>query len=446
MKTLGDTLEHAIWSPNLSELPALRAWPLRVLRVGHALANDLLEGQLTLRAMSLVYTTLLSLVPLLALSFSVLKGFGVHNQIEPLLLRVLTPLGERAPELTSSIIGFVDNMRVGVLGSLGLAFLMFTVVSLIQKIERAFNYAWRTSQGRSLGQRFSNYLSVIMVGPVLIFAALGLTASLSSAALVQRVTQVEVVGWLVQGIGQLLPYLLVIAAFTFVYVFVPNAKVKPGPAAVGGLVAGTLWQSLGFGFAAVVATSARYTAIYSGFAVLVFFMMWLYLSWLILLAGARLAFYVQFPEQITSHPSERLLSSRRKEHLALLAMTRIAQAHFGEEPPPTSQELARSCGVAADLVEGVLDPLERTGFVVQAARGDRAYVPARAPERVLVEDILRAVRTAEESGRGDWRPKSSPAVDEALASFERALSDGLQQRTLRDVALAGQVREARAAG
>ena len=434
MKPLRETIEGAIWRQDLTQLPPLRAWPLRVIRLGHALLNDMLEGQLTLRAMSLVYTTLLSLVPLLALSFSVLKGFGVHNQIEPFLLRFLAPLGERGAEISGYIIGFVDKMQVGILGFLGLAMLLYTVVSLIQKIERAFNYTWRTRQTRSVGQRFSNYLSVIMVGPVLIVAAMTLTAGLASATAVQWLTEVQILGGLIQAAGQLLPYLLVIVAFTFVYVFVPNAKVRPVPAVVGGIVAGVSWEALGFGFASVVASSTRYMAIYSGFAVLILFMIWLYVSWLILLIGARIAFYVQHPEQIRLGGGEYGLSSRHREQLALLLMTRIARAHFEQRSPETLYELAQWCGVGVDLVEGIVDSLERRGLLIRVAGPELAYVPGRASEALLVADILGAVRTAEEpAGLGGRHLPGSPGVDAVLASIDRALTEDLPERTLKDL-------------
>ncbi len=434
---LTERIEGAIWSADLTQLPPTRAWPLRALRVVHALVNDLREGQLTLRAMSLVYTTLLSLVPLLALSFSVLKGFGVHNQIEPLLLGALSPLGEQGAELTRNVIGFVDNMRVGILGSLGLALLLYTVVSLIQKIERAFNYTWQTQQTRSIGQRFGNYLSVVMVGPILMFAAIGITASFTSAAVVQRVAEIDAVGSFINVLSQLVPYLLVIAAFTFVYMFVPSAKVRLGPALAGATVAGILWETLGYGFASVVASSARYTAIYSGFAVLILFMMWLYLSWLILLIGARIAFYVQHPEQVAPHREERGLSSQMKERLALLLMARVGADHFAGRPPETLEELSHWSGVAIDLVEGVLQPLEHSGLLVQAAGPEQGYVPGRAAERIGIAEILRAVRTAEDTPRSSTpHLPSTPAVDDLLASLESALSEAIQERTLRDLVVA----------
>ena len=258
-----------LWPEEIESLPGWKALLARMLQVSFAVVRDFLEGQLTLRAMSLVYTTLLSLVPLLALTFSVLKGFGVQNQLEPALVNTLSALGDKGEEIARQIVSFVDNIKVGVLGSLGLGMLIYTVVSLLHKIEKSFNYIWHIEQARPIGQRFSEYLSVILVGPLLIFSALGVTASLMSNAVVEAVSSLPVMGFVVHSIGQLIPYALVIVAFTFVYIFMPNTRVKIVPALIGGTVAGIAWETAGWAFGAFVVNSGNYTAIYSGFAILI---------------------------------------------------------------------------------------------------------------------------------------------------------------------------------
>jgi len=235
-------------------------WKKRVMRTARlaiVLFRDITQGQLTLWTMSLVYTTLLSIVPLLALSFSVLKAFGVHNQVEPLLENLLAPLGEDGQEITSRLIGFIENMNVGVLGAVGLGLLIYTVISLVQKIEESFNAIWHVTQLRSLGDRFSRYLSVLLVGPILVFAALGITTMVVRTETAQTILAIEPFGGLVLGIGKLVPYALVIGAFTFFYIFVPNTRVRFAPAFVAGIVGGILWQSAGWGFAVFVASSTR---------------------------------------------------------------------------------------------------------------------------------------------------------------------------------------------
>lgn len=147
---LKSAIKRTLWDVDVAALPPARSLAVRFFRVVYVVLRDLLEGQLTLRAMSLVYTTLLSMVPVLAISFSVLKGFGVHNQVEPLMLKFLEPLGEKGVEITAQILGFVENMRVGVLGAVGLGLLIYTVISLMQKIERAFNFIWHVKRLRPL--------------------------------------------------------------------------------------------------------------------------------------------------------------------------------------------------------------------------------------------------------------------------------------------------------
>ncbi len=425
-----------VWEVELSSLPWWKALLIRVLRVFYVVIRDLLEGQLTLRAMSLVYTTLLAMVPLLAVSFSVLKGFGVHNQIEPLLLNFLRPLGERGVEVTSRIIGFVDSVKAGILGSIGFALLIYTVISLIQKIERACNDTWHVNRSRPLSQKFSDYLSVILIGPVLVFSALGITASVMSTAVVQKMVAIKVFGSLMELATKLVPYLLVIAAFTFVYIFVPNTRVRFRSALTGGLVAGVLWEASGWAFASFVVKSAKYTAIYSGFAILIMFMIWLYLSWLIVLVGASVAYYHQHPESVTSYRRELRLSNRMQEKLALLVMFLVGNNYYDNLPALTLEEFAQSLNVPMEALEPIMEALEGYGLLSQTANEPPTYLPARPLDTAELKDVLDAVRGANEIV--DLKPQSESAelaVDQLVDHIDQAMAGALRGSTLKDLAL-----------
>lgn len=388
-------LLHELWESEA--VGPLRRALYPVLRVTLVLGQELAGGQLTLRAMSLVYTTLLSLVPLLAVSFSVLKAFGVHNQIEPLLLTYLEPLGSRGEEITLHILSFVDNMKVGVLGSVGVGMLLYTVISLTQKVESAFNYVWRVSRTRSLPRRFSDYLSVIMVGPVLVFSALGMTATLMSSTLVQMMLDVPVIGQLVALAGKSIPFLLIIAAFTFVYMFVPNTKVRLRSALVGAVVSGVLWQASGFAFATFVANSTKYTAVYSGFAILVLFMIWLYLSWFILLFGAQISYFHQHPQQVRRGREAFRFSARLKERAGLTLLYLITDAYYQGRPRWTQDALIQHLGLPGDAVAELLQPLEQAGLLVETGEDNPGWVPARDPEHIRISEVLDVLRSAEEA-------------------------------------------------
>ncbi|MCW8918499.1 MAG: YihY family inner membrane protein [Gammaproteobacteria bacterium] len=431
-------LEHflfgELWRTDVGALSGLRTLFYRTLRLLFVLVRELSSGQLNLRAMSLVYTTLLSLVPLIAVSFSVLKAFGVHNQVEPLLFNLVEPLGAQGQELVATILSFVENMKVGVLGAVGLALLLYTVVSLIQKIEMAFNYVWRTKVTRSLSRRFSDYLSVIMVGPVLVFSALGMTASVMNSTVVQRLIAIEPFGTLVVLLTKLMPFVLIILAFTFVYMFVPNIKVRLRAALVGAMVGGVLWQTTGIVFAAFASSSTKYAAIYSGFAILILFMIWLYLSWLILLVGAQVAYYYQHPEQVRLSNQRQPMSTAFRERLGLLVMYWIAR-HFEEgELPWNLEALSQQLQVPGDHLDEVLTLFEQHGLLLESGSESPEYLLAFDPERVTVARLLAVLREPGEAQReSEGRCLSRPEVDALMRRLSVALATQLDGMTLKQL-------------
>jgi len=437
IKSLSEQIADFIWGRPLDAMPKPKQLAITVLRIGNLLMRDISEGQITLRAMGLVYTTLLAMVPLIAVSFSVLKGFGVHNQVEPLLLSLLEPLGDKGEEITNTIIGFVDNINVTVLGSVGVALLFYTVVSLMQKIERAFNETWRVTELRPFAQRFSDYLTVILIGPVLMFTALGVTATIGNIEIVKSALEVEVIGAFMQLVGRLVPYLLVVGAFTFVYIFVPNTRVSFRAAVIGGLCAGLMWQIMGWGFATFVANSTKYTAIYATFATMLVLLIWLYVSWLVLLIGGSIAFYVQHPEYRTLQSRIIHLSNRMKEKMALLIMGLVGQHYYHQRPAWTLAGLAKQMQVGTNACGLLVNTLEESGILVRTSDNPPSYLPAHALETLKLQDIIDSVRSADETPY--LSPDSLPqtdAVDTLCQEMERAIDASLEGRTLRDLSLA----------
>ncbi len=431
--SFGERVERALWRGGAAKSFASGV-ALRALRVVVLVVRDLAQGQLTLRAMSLVYTTLLSIVPLLALSFSVLKGFGVYNQIQPMLLAFLEPLGEKGEEVALRIVQFIENMNVGVLGAVGLALLLYTAVSLMQKIEESLNYIWHVSRARPFGERFSRYISALLVGPILVFSALGLTATVANVDAIRGLLQVDALSQAVYAAGRVTPYLFVTAAFTFVYLFIPNTRVRLVPALIGGAVGGIAWQTAGWAFATFVASSGKYAAIYSGFAILILFMVWLYLSWLILLVGASVAFYVQHPEYSFAKEGEPALSNRMRERLAVSVMTAVARRFVEGATPPTASELGRSTGVPGHTIGSVIDALERHGLLVATTGDPPGWLPARDLGSIGVAQIVMTVRAAGERRfvGPDTVAHDQPA-EAVLGRVEDAVRDALQGLTLRDL-------------
>ncbi|HLF97923.1 MAG TPA: YihY/virulence factor BrkB family protein [Methylococcaceae bacterium] len=362
---------------------------LRWLRV---LLREMREDHLELHAMSLVYTTLLSLVPLLAVSFSVLKSFGVHNQLQPFLLEILRPLGAQGSEIAADIVGFVERMDVSVLGALGIAMLFYTVGSLLGKIEAAFNHIWHTRSSRSFARRFSDYLSVVTVGPVLVFSAIGIMASLAASETVQALVAREVFGTLYLILGIVTPYVLIVAAFTFLYLFLPNTRVAFRSALAGGACAGLAWKGLGWLFAEFVADSTQYNAVYSSLAILILFMMWLYSSWLVTLLGGRVAFLHQYPAYLAFASRYPALSCRQEEWAGFAMILLIGQRFLHGDPPWTLEGLCRHLQLPIDPARELLRRFCSHGLLVRLDDGKESYLPARHLAAVAARDVYQAIR------------------------------------------------------
>ena len=401
--------------------PATRweALGLVIARHGAVLTRDLVDGQLSMRAMSMVYTTLLSLVPILALGFSLLKALGVHNSLEPVLINLLAPLGPQADELVANVIGFVENIKVGVLGSLGVGLLLYAALSMIQKVEGSFNFIWRIEKSRGIGQRFGEYLSVLTVGPLLVFLAMGITASVMNSTLIARLGEIEPFGMLIAVAGRLLPYLLIIGLFTFMYAFMPNTRVKLKAAACGGLLAGILWQSASLAFASFASGATNYNAIYSGFAIVIFLLIWLYLGWLILLLGCQLAFYVQHPEHLSPEKHAPYLDGRSAEYLGLALMAEISERFITGQPPLDADELSRVLHAPPDHVDRLIEILLHHQLLA-VTDGDRScLLPRRDPDSLSVGELWKLIRSG-------YAPVGRPRTPDRISRAARSLVEGAE--------------------
>lgn len=433
---LGKKINEFLWRDRPQPLPLWERAAIYGGRLIFRMYRDMADGDITLRAMSLVFTTLLAIVPLLAVSFSVLKGFGVHNQLEPILSGFLQPLGQKGEEITQKIIDFVDNIRVGILGSVGLAFLFYTAVSLVQKVEGAFNRIWHLQQSRPALRRVSDYISLLIIGPVLIFTALGLNASLQDNEFVQAIVAIEPFGFFYRTLLKLLPYFLVICAFTFFYIFIPNTRVQFKAALVGGVISGVVWQAAGWGFASFVADSARYRAIYSGFAILILFMIWVYVNWLILLLGADLVFHVQHPENLAVPKSRMRLSIAGKERLALGILCMVCRAFYAGDKGATMGDLSKMLKLPGQLLDEGIRLLLEGGLIEEKNGGGAVYLPARPFDELTVKQALDTIRSVPGYFDGEF-VNSFDCVEDLMKQVDQQLETVLSGKTLKQLALAG---------
>ena len=419
----------------LSELTHFKRLMHLALKVCVMVGRDFIQNLVKLQAMALAFKTLLSLAPLLAVIFSLLKAFGVHNRMEPALSEALAPLGEKGQEITAHLIGFVNKMSAGALGSVGLVTLFITVLSLIGSIEEAFNHIWRVKAPRKLARRFSDYLSAILVGPVLVFAAVTITATLQNNAIVQALLSLQGLGVAILALLRLVPYLTLWGAFTFVYIFIPNTRVRLRSALVGGLVAAILWQTVGWGFAVFVAASTRYYVIYSSFAILLLFLLWLHVGWLIVLLGAQVTYAHQHIQYFLGERDLLAQTAAGREKLALLMMLLIGRSFRRGLAPLNVAAMALQLRIPAGIVKEFMIQFAEVKLVLPLAEED-TFVLGRDPAAISVKEILDCVRNSGRTGKTQGQKgKEENVVDDVLGELDQAAARTLEGKTLQALLL-----------
>ena len=384
------------------------------LHVWHVL-NHAVEGFISnndlLRASALTFTVALSIVPILALAFSAVKGFGGAQRLRPLVEQYLG-LGPSS----SQLMGYVENVNAAALGSAGGAFLLITVISTMGTVEQALNTIFNVPQSRSYFRKFSDYLSVLFTVPFLIVAALGVTAVFSV-----RISHFPF-------ITQLLPYLFVWAGFFFLFVFFPYTKVKYVPALIGSFVTAVLFQLAQWGYVRFQVGVANYRAIYGAMATLPIFLVWIYIAWAVILFGAELTAAVQrgdLPPMLGPMSPDFLYAATM--HILIRLADRAY--HGGDEV--TSWTLARELFVSEAAIIPILDGLKAGGFVIEAdssaGRLNQGLFLARESSTVVLADALKSVEFDQGAGAGD------PRVDRVLAKMGALRNDLFKTITLEDI-------------
>jgi membrane protein len=447
MRTLIDRgrnfFEQGLWELDATEK---RWWRRFLLNQGQILVlvvRGFFADGCMLRASALTFTTLLSLVPLLALMFAVLKGLGVQNELEPLLLSHLAVGGGA---VVTKIVEYINNTNVARLGSYGLIFLVVTVLTLLSNIEDSFNGVWGVRETRPLLRRFTDYFSVVTIGPLFLVAAISMTSSLESQQIVQVLLSYEYVGEALLALFEVLPFMVMWLVFAGLYLFMPNVKVSPRAALIGGVFGGTLWQVSQWGYLNFQVGVARYNAIYGTMAALPILMVWIYLSWMIVLLGLEMTYATQNLRNLRRDIRGARVNFASVEFIALTVLLSIGRNFFLGKPALVQEELSAMLDVPSRLLHNILEELTRLGYVVNVVQNDDnvGFQPAQALEKIKLHEVIRglAVDGADYSHLGNSLERGAIAgVAETLKEAERQALAGL---TLRDLVLqiessAGQV-------
>ena len=424
---IGEKIDAFVWGDSLARYGLPGRILATALRYLYAVLRDVMSGQLTLRSMSLVYTTLLSVVPLLAFSFSVLKGLGVHSELEGQLSVVLEPLGDKGVEITNQLMALVNSVNGSVLGGIGLAFFIYTAISMVQKIEESFNYVWYVPKPRSFARRFTEYMLVLLVGPLIIVIVMGMITTVQNEIFMEYLAQYTILGPVFTVSSKLTPYLIVGALFTFLYMYMPNTNVKLRSALVGGFTGGFLWATVGVIFTAFVVNSTRNQAIYASFAIAITTLIWLYMNWLVLLIGSQLAFYHQNPAYLRIGRRDPRLSNAMRERLALNIMFLVGGAFRNVGENIMMKDLSDSLKIPSITLAPIVTGLEESGLLTLTE--DEHLQPGREMARISLNDILSVVRVEGETG-SHHSPRWAVEIESLGAEIDAALAGTVGEQTL----------------
>jgi membrane protein len=418
----------------------------RFLHFWALVARSFVRNRCPVRASALAYFSLLALVPMLAVVIGITSSFLKHQGEKPIeafvarLVESVTPAAKPAPftssaetdaeaaakarlvqetreRITAQILAFVSNIRGGTLGATGVITLLSMVILMLGRIEDAFNDIWGVTRGRPWHLRVIQYWFAISLGPLLLVAAAALTSGPYLGWVRELLARTGAVGELAIKVSlRLLPYLILSFAFGLLYLYMPNTKVQWRAAAVGGVVAGVLWQ-LNQQFSVLyVSRVISNTNIYGSLGAIPVFMIGLYVSWGLLLFGAQVAYIWQNRHAYLQERQLEQITPRGREFAALRLLTRISQSFEQGQPPPRLTRLAEETGIPQRLANQLLETLRASGLVAELAGPEPAYVPARPPAQITVAQVLHALR----AGTGqDPVTRADPARDVVRAAYER---------------------------
>jgi membrane protein len=427
-----------IWRIRLADLPFGRSFLIKQLRMIILAFRGYDEDRCLLRASSLTFYTLLSIVPVAAMFFGVAKGFGFERRLQEELFNRFPGQEEVLNQIISFSNSLLEQTQGGLIAGIGMLVLFWSVLKVLGHIEMALNDIWGIKESRSWGRKFSDYLSIMLISPILVLMSGSATVFIKTQ--VTQVTQkVELLGVISPLIFLLLnftPYVLIWTLFTILYVIMPNTKVNFKAGLLGGVVAGTLYQIAQWGYISFQIGAAKYNAIYGSFAALPLFLMWLQISWWIVLFGAELSFANQNVDTYEYEPDSLKVSPGFKKLLALQIAHLVIKKFENGDRPLTDSQISAQLEMPIRLVHNLLFDLVESGLVSEIkTKADKkfAYQPARDINKMTIQYVLEAL---DRSGTDDIpvaKTQDYQALSDALQNFGEAMEKSSANKLLKDI-------------
>lgn len=378
-------LSYDIWRINQSETSSSRFNIYNVIKTFILTYRNVDASQLNTRAGALTYSTVLSIVPLLAVMFAIARGFGFQNLIQSQLFDYFKGQKDVLEKAMTFIDTSLQYASSGAFLGIGLVLLLYTVINLLSGIEDNFNAIWRVKEGRSYYRQFTDYMTLFLTVPVFMVCNAGITIVLNSSL------EYYIIGTLISPVIKITPFIITILLFTFVYIYIPNTKVKFSSALFGGIFAGTAFQIFQIIYISGQIWISKYNAIYGSFAALPLLLLWLQLSWFICLIGVQLSFSFQNIKKFSFERETKTISRRYKDFLLLLITSLIVKRFEKGEEPYTANELSDTYKIPTQLTSDILYYLHKVGIIVPTPTKEdmiQAYIPAIDINKITINYLF----------------------------------------------------------
>ena len=427
-----------IWRIRLEDLPFGKSFLIRQLRIIILAFRGYDEDRCLLRASSLTFYTLLSVVPVVAMFFGIAKGFGFEKHLENQLFERFAGQEKVLGQVISFANSLLEQTKGGLIAGIGLLVLFWSVLKVLGHIEMALNDIWEIKKQRSWGRKFSDYLSIMLIAPILILMSSSVTVFITTQVtqIAQKVELLGVVSPLISFLLKFSPYVLIWVLFTILYIIMPNTKVNFKAGLLGGVVAGTLYQIAQGIYISFQIGATRYNAIYGSFAALPLFLMWVQISWWIVLFGAELSFANQNVDTYEYEPDSLKVSPGFKKLLTLQIAHLLIKKFANGDKPLTDVQISDRLAIPIRLVHSILFDLVTSDLVSEIrTKADKefAYQPARDINKMTIQYVLAAL---DHKGTEDIpvsKTEDYQALSEALEDFSEAMQGSPANKLLKDI-------------
>ncbi len=427
-----------IWRVRLEKTTGWRRFFIRYLRVFLIAFQKFISDRCALRASSLTFFSLLSVVPVLAMVFAIAKGFGLQNRLEKLIIEQVAGQEEVVTRLVDFSRNLLENTSGGVIAGVGAVFLIWSVISILGSAEDSFNHIWEIHRSRPISRKITDYLAITLISPLLF-----IMASSATVLVIARINQLmEAFGFLgyisplITLIVQIIPYVLIWMLFSFVFIFLPNTRVRFSSGILAGVIAGTIFVLVQAAYIYFQIGVARYNAIYGSFAALPLFLVWLQLSWYIVLFGVEISYAHQNEKYFEFAPDIRRISYSFKRLLSLQIMHHVVKNFSQGNLPLSGLQISKNLEIPIRLTHDILAELAAASLlnvIPLPEYRQSIYQPARSINDISVSFVIESLDNRGEDTIPVAGDESFTSLSRALTSFIQAMEKSPENRLLKDI-------------